>query len=78
MIQLGLTSGALLKIEKGEAQAAGKYEIQINMVRILQEEETQAGESKQKEEKLFAKKQLGKLVVEHSLTVADLKKTIYS
>ena len=78
MLQLGLTNGALLKIEKGDAQAAGKYEIQINLARILQEEETQALTEKRKEEKLFAKKQLGKLVVEHSISVADLKKKIFA
>jgi hypothetical protein len=74
-----VTSGALLKVERGQANASGKYEIVVNMVRILQEADTQnkEGTAQSKEEKLYAKKQLGKLTVEDHTTVTDFKKLVF-
>jgi len=45
-------------VERGQANASGEYEIVVNMVRILQEAETQSNEgtAPSKEEKLYAKK----------------------
>jgi len=53
------------------------------MVRILQEADTQNKEgaanntNKSKEEKLYAKKQLGKLTIEDQTTVKDFKKLVF-
>jgi len=49
------------------------------MVRILQEADAQnkEGAAPSKEEKLYAKKQLGKLTVEDQMTVTDFKKRVF-
>ena len=39
MVSLGITSGALLKIERGKPHVEGKYELIINLVRVLKDEE---------------------------------------
>ena len=48
------------------------------MVRTLQEEETQSKVKEgTKEEKLFAKKHLGKIVVDQNISIAQFKAQIY-
>ena len=49
------------------------------MVRILQEADIQnkEGAAPSKEEKLYAKKQLGKLTVGDQMTVTDFKKRVF-
>ena len=49
------------------------------MVRILQEADAynKEGAARSKEEKLYAKKQLGKLTVEDQMTVTDFKKRVF-
>jgi hypothetical protein len=80
MMGLGLTSGALLRVERGQANASGKYEIVVNMARVLQEADAQNkdGAVRSKEEKLYAKKQLGKLTVEDQMTVTDFKMLVFN
>jgi len=64
LVELGVTNGAFLEIKRGKAHQEGRCELVVAFARLLQEEETQKKISASKEEKLFAKKLLGKIIVD--------------
>jgi len=69
----GIRDGALMVVQKGTPHAAGKYELEICMVtllnadddkgRLYHKKEQEAGTDRAKEETVFHKQFLGKMTV---------------
>ena len=91
LIQHGILSGALLKVQKGEARMEGQYAIDVVFVWLQQEEERKKmveeamkDEEKKKnlkeadkEEQFIGKRMLGTLTVETGTTIAKFKQDIF-
>lgn len=91
LIQHGLVSGALLKVQKGEARMEGQYAIDVVFVWLQQEEEREKLQEEQnkdedkkqnmkeadKEEQFIGKRKLGTLTVETGTTIAKFKQEIF-
>jgi hypothetical protein len=58
LVKLGINDKALLKVESGKQHIDGKYELSINLARVLQlqPELENTGTDKSKEERMFGKK----------------------
>mmetsp|Transcript_33433 Transcript_33433/g.51321 ORF Transcript_33433/g.51321 Transcript_33433/m.51321 type:complete len:294 (-) Transcript_33433:258-1139(-) len=88
MIELGITNGALLQVQRGSPLEEGVYTIKLALVRLLAETEVGSsgvgapaprdGSEKSKEERLFAKKCLGELEVKGTMTVEEMRTAAYS
>jgi hypothetical protein len=86
LVELGINSGALLKLEQGKPHTEGKTELDIYLVKILQESDTlikqpkdkkQVGSDQLKEERLFSKIPLGKITVDGDITVNNFKNRVF-
>lgn len=71
---LGLTSGALLKVELGQTEGDGFYVIHVAFARLLQEEDRPDAT----DEVLFKTENLGKLEVDGLITVSDFRDRVYN
>ena len=75
LAELGLSDGAILEAIRGSQHVEGYYELKVNFARILKEQAPLPNENDEniknliKEEKLYAKKQLGSIKVESNITV---------
>lgn len=83
---LGITNGALMKVQKGKPHTEGKSELEISLVTILYKDDEQMmlyrsnakpGSDESKAENVFHKQHLGKLTVNTDITVAAFRKKIY-
>jgi len=79
-----------LKVERGKPAGEGQYNLQISLVRLLQEgveqkqQDTEAATDQaaevpdlQKAEKFFEKTKLGKILVKSDLTLGQFRKAVY-
>ena len=77
LVELGLTDGAMLEATRGSQHVEGFYDLKVNFARILKEEaplsEDEHITQLIKEEKLFAKKQLGCIKVDSNITLGQFK-----
>lgn len=89
--ELGLNSGAMLEIVRGQAHLQGEYELKVSLVKLIVEDLNKPIEGQQEEpesitglvkegslvyEKLYDKVQLGSLKVKSDSTIENLRQKI--